>query len=231
MPGRITAIKTQERRKDRVSIFLDGEYAFSLQDILAAGLRHGQELSEQDIEKLTQQDAVEAAYEGALHYLSFRPRSEDEMRRYLQKRGMGDEGTKQVLDRLRRAGLVRDSEFVRFWVENREAHRPRGVVALRAELRRKGVSDEEIALALTGVDEEANAMNAARQVAHRLARLGEDLYRRRLLGYLQRRGFGYEVARRVADQLWAEITAQGETDSRERALPDEHKERNSKEWE
>ncbi len=84
---------------------------------------------------------------------------------------------------------------------------------------------------MTSVDEEANAMNAARQVAYRLAHLGEDLYHRRLLGYLQRRGFGYEVARRVADQLWAEITAQGETDSRERALPDEHRERNSKEWE
>ena len=230
MPGKITAIRTQERRKDRVSVFLDDEYAFSLQSILAVGLRRGQELTEEDIRKLQQQDATETTYESALHYLSFRPRSEQEMRRYLLKRGAGDETIEQVLSRLRRAGLINDSEFVRFWVENREMHRPRGAWALRAELRQKGVGEEEIALALGDLDEEASALNAARQAANRLAHLGEELFRRRLLGYLQRRGFGYEVSRRAADHLWAEIAAQEEAEPCRRVLPDGHKERNPKEW-
>lgn len=218
---RITAIQAQERRRDRVNVFLDDEYAFSLQSILAVGLRHGQELTEEDIQALQKQDAVESAYEGALHFLSYRPRSEEEMRRYLRKRGAAVDAVSLVLARLQHAGLVDDGQFVQFWVENRAAHRPRGAAGLRAELRQKGVSNEAIAEALTGLDEEGNAMNAARQVAERLAPKGEQLFRRRLLGFLQRRGFGYEVSRRVTDHLWAEVAAQQEADPHKRATPDE----------
>jgi len=231
MPSKITAIKPQERRKDRVNIFLDDEYAFSLQSILAAGLRHGQELTEEDVRRLQQQDAVETMYENALHYLSFRPRSEQEMRRHLQKRGADEDITEQVLGRLKRAGLINDAEFVRFWIENRETHRPRSAWVLRTELRQKGISEEQIALALSDLDEESSALNAARRVVSRWESLDEETFYRRLLGYLQRRGFSYEISRRVADHLWAAMEAQKGTALNERALPDEHKERNSKEWE
>lgn len=220
MAGKITAIKAQKKRKGRVSVFLDDEYAFSLQSTVAAGLRRGQELTEEDIQRLRQQDAAEAAYESALHYLSFRPRSECEIRRYLQRRGTDDPTIEHVLDRLRRAGLANDSEFVRFWVESREAHRPRSARALRAELRQKGVDDAEISQALDALDEEASALNAARQVIKRLAHLDQEAFHRRLLGYLQRRGFGYEISRKVTTHIWSEMVAQGETVFDKRAVPD-----------
>ena len=173
-------------------------------------VRIGQELTDQEIEVLRRRDASERAYENALRYLSYRPRSEYEMQRYLQRRGADDGTTKEVIDRLRRARLVNDVEFARFWLENREAYRPRGRWALRAELRQKGVANEIIDLVLRDLDEETSAMKAAERRAQRLARLDEQTFRRRLLGFLRRRGFDYEISRRTANRLWHQVgTAEG----------------------
>ena len=63
---------------------------------------------------------IESVYEKALFYLSFRPRSEQEMRRYLHDKGLDEERGEQILGRLKRAHLVDDQDFARFWVESRE---------------------------------------------------------------------------------------------------------------
>ena len=89
----VTALRIQARRTDRVNVFVDGEYAFSLQSILAAELRLDQELDEAQVAALKRRDLIEWTYERTLNFLSFRPRSEQEVRRYLAKREV-DEGVK-----------------------------------------------------------------------------------------------------------------------------------------
>ncbi len=213
MSGKITAIEAQKWRKDRVSVFIDDEYAFSLQDILAARLKRGQMLSDQEIASLRQQDAVESIYEKALHYLSFRPRSEQEMRRYLRDKGLDEGPSEQIVARLKRAHLVDDQDFAQFWVQSRQMHRPRGRRALRAELSRKGVPRDVIDGSIQDIDEEAQAFQAARTVAHRLASLEQRVFFHRLLGYLQRRGFGYDVAIKVIRELWQETSSEREMEA------------------
>jgi regulatory protein len=221
MTGKVTAVKVQKRRRDRVSVFLDGEYAFALQGAVAAELRVGQDLTDREIEALQRRDAAEVGHERALHYLSFRPRSEWEMRRYLQRKGLDDDGIDSVLSRLRQARLIGDQDFARFWVENRGAFSPRGPWALRGELRRKGIDRSIIDSVLGDVDEEAGAMQVAERAARRLASLDEQAFRRRLLGRLQRRGFSYDVSRRICDRLWRQVGAQGDMNPLERAWPDD----------
>lgn len=201
----VTALVAQKRNRDRANVFLDGEYAFSLSNVLAAELRVGQELSPEEIRTLRERDAVERAFSRSLNYLSYRPRSEEEMSRYLRDKGVDDAAAEQVLSRLRRSGLLDDEAFARFWVDNREAHRPRSRWALGVELRRKGVPSEAIDSAVSSVDEDASAMRVARKALHRYAHLDRDIFYRRLLGRLQRRGFGYATARKVVDTLWGEI--------------------------
>jgi len=126
MPGKITSLRLQRHARARVSVSLDGQYAFSVHATLAAGLHKGQELTDEEIDQLRERDTGERAYERALHYLSFRPRSVWEVRGYLRKRGVASASIDLALGRLRRAGLVDDDRFARFWVENRESFRPRG---------------------------------------------------------------------------------------------------------
>jgi len=201
----ITALTAQRRKRNRVNVFLDGEYAFSLQDTLAATLHPGQEVDERAIAELRRRDVVEDAYDRALNYLTYRPRSAWEIRRYLEKRGLGEDAQAVVLERLTRAGLVNDREFAQFWVENRAAHRPRGRRALRAELRQKGIATEVVEAAVSDVDEDAAALAVGEGRARRLLSLDRQGFRQRLYGYLQRRGFSYEVCRRVTDRLWEQM--------------------------
>ena len=217
MSGKVTALRVQKSGRDRVRVFVDGEHAFSLQSTVAAGLHKGQELTDGEIGRLRERDDAERAYERALHYLSFRPRSTWEVRLYLQKRGVTEASIDLALARLQRARLVDDREFARFWVDNRESFRPRGRWALRAELRQKGIAPEIIESAIEAVDEEANAMTAARRRAHRLDRSDEQTYRRRLMGFLRRRGFSTEISRGVVSRLWSEFGAQQEADPEQRA--------------
>ena len=191
MAGTITSMSFQKRNRDRVNVYLDGAFAFGLAAIRAAHLRVGQVLSDDDIVRLREQDDVERSYERALNFLSYRPRSEAEIRRNLRGKDVADEVIEDVVERLVRAGLVNDAEFARYWVDNRQEYRPRGVRALRHELRQKGVSDAAISDALVNVNEEAGARRVAKVGARRYEHLDASAFRRKLGAYLARRGFSY----------------------------------------
>jgi regulatory protein len=201
MAGTITALRFQKRNKDRVNVYVDGRFAFGLVAIEAAHLKVGQTLSDDDIARLQVQDEVGQAYERALNFLSYRPRSETEVRRNLRKKGIEEAVIEMVVDRLMRAGLLDDQEFARYWVENRLRFKPRGAHALRHELREKGVSDSVIADALASLDEETAARKVAEAGARRLSHLEPRDFRRKLVAYMARRGFSYAVSEPLVEEM------------------------------
>jgi regulatory protein len=208
---RITAIEPQKNNPSRVNIYLDDEFAFGLSRFIAGWLEEGQELDEEKILALQTDDAVENSYQKAIHFLSYRPRSSAEVRKNLGKRGIPQNLIEITMDRLEKAGLVNDHEFARIWIENRNSFQPRSKSLLRLELRRKGLSDEVVQLALSEeqVDEEILAIKAARNYARRLA--GKDWleFRKKLMGYLARRGFSYSTLSSVILKTWKEIHTAG----------------------
>ena len=211
MAGKVTALVAQKRNKERVNVYLDGEFAFGLAAIEAIRLHKGQELSEAEIARLKALDEVEVAHEAALKFLSYRPRSVAEVRKRLQEK-YSPEAVEAVLGRLIEASLLDDQAFARYWVENREQFEPRSARALRFELRRKGVPDSDIRASLEEVDEEDTAFRAARAQARRLNGQDGQVFRKRLGDFLLRRGFGYEVIKHVVNRLWEERAADGSHD-------------------
>ena len=204
MTGTITSLVVQERNKERVSVYIDGEFAFGLAMIEALKLRKGQQLSAEEIARLRALDEIEVAHENALNFLSYRPRSTHEVHRKLEERKFSQQAVEKVLERLDHAGLLDDEAFARYWVENREQFGPRSVRALRQELRQKGVPDSIVAAALEGLDEEDTAYRAASHQARRLAGLDRQVFSKKLGDFLTRRGFSYAVSRDVIKRLWAE---------------------------
>ena len=207
MAGKITKLEFQKKNPDRVSVFLDGRFAFGLPAIIAARLKRDQVLSDADIESLQAEGAVEEAYGRTLNYLSYRPRSRAEVERYLQKRDLSPGGIEAVAERLERAGLLDDEAFARYWVENRERNRPKGLRALRYELRGKGISNETIERVLVSVDVPDSAYRSSTRKAQQLAHLDRGAFTKKIIEYLARRGFDYEVARETAGRHWAELAA------------------------
>jgi regulatory protein len=203
MAGTITALRVQQGNRERVSVFVDGEYAFGVSLAVALGLRKGQALTEDEISRLQAADDRERAYQQAVRYLGIRPRSRAELARYLHEKGFAPECAADALARLEQQGYVDDAAFARFWLDNRARFRPRGEQALRHELRQKGVDPEAMEAALSDLDEDAAAWSALEPRLARWQGLEREVFYQKAMGFLARRGFGYTVARSACDRAWA----------------------------
>ncbi len=203
----ITALVYQQNRRERVDVFLDDAPAFSLAAILAAPLAIGQCLTDEAIAELRAADGREQALARAVHFLSFRPRSEAEVRRYLVDRGVAESDVEAVLERLRRLGYLDDEAFAQAWVTSRGRLHPRGTQALRYELQQKGISPDIIRTVLSELKPDELAYAAAQQPAARWRQLDAGSFRQKMSAYLSRRGFSYDVIRTTVDRLLREADA------------------------
>ena len=204
MERTITAIEAQKHNRSRVNISLDGAYAFALDQLTAAWLKPGVRLNEQQIAQLLAKDEQQSAYSRALHFLSFRARSHQEVRTYLERKGYTAEVIEAVLAQLEEDSFLDDARFSREWVENRTTFRPRSQSMLGWELKHKGVSPEaiETALAEADLDDAHLAFEAAQRALGRYADLPWEDFARKLGAYLQRRGFSAQVTWATIRQLW-----------------------------
>jgi regulatory protein len=201
----ITALEVQKRNTERVSVYLDGEFAFGLPLMEAAKLRKGQELSDEDVQTLREIDAVARACDRAIRLLARRPYSTAEIRRNLQSHGVAPPVIETALDKLSRLGYVDDQAFAQYWIENRERFKPRGPRALRYELRQKGVPDAIIEGALAEIETHDSAYRAAQGYMRRLHGLDQYTFQHKLGAFLARRGFEYDIVRDVIDQMISEL--------------------------
>lgn len=198
----ISDMTVQKKDQERVSVFLDGQFAFGLAMSVAAGLKIGQQLSVEDIELLQKKELVHKARQNALNLVSLRPRSEHEVRTHLRRKSYEEDHIDDVVAYLKGLDLLDDLAFANYWVEQRETFRPRSRFALSQELRQKGISRDVADMVLEQVDERAAAHRVVEKNAYRWAILPEDKYREKVAGFLQRRGFAYEVIREVMEESW-----------------------------
>ena len=209
--GTITGIEAQARaRSERVNVRIDGEYAFSLAAEEAVGLRVGDGLDARRVAELLEQDTARRAYHRALHFLAARPRSAFEVRRRLGAAGIAEEPASRVIERLQQQGLIDDAQFAAYWVEQRQAHRPKGPRALRSELRAKGVAVEAISPAIQTAAEDQGeaACRAGLREARRQRARDEPEFALALGKYLVRRGFDYGVIRAATTALWLRVRSE-----------------------
>lgn len=148
----------------------------------------------------------EKAFATALRLLAIRERSAGELRSKLRDKGYDAETVVHVLDRLQTHGLQDDGRFSDAYAES--AFRSKGVAGrvVQAELRRRGVDKETAAAAATRAPEDER--RAAREIAERrLARLESypaPVRARRLMSFLQRRGYGGDLATTIVRELISE---------------------------
>ncbi|MBI2980253.1 MAG: RecX family transcriptional regulator [Chloroflexi bacterium] len=207
--SKITALRIIKGPRKRANIFLEGKLAFSLEAEVVAKerLRVGQELSAEQIKALAESDHCQRCLDAAINYISYRPRSESELRTKLSQRGFDSDTQETVIARLKEQRLGGDMTFAQFWKENRETFSPRSRWLTGLELRRKGVASDIIDQVVGTIDDEDNAYRAARSKAYRLSRCEHQDFQRRLGDFLKRRGFNYEVINRIVERLWQEKDA------------------------
>ncbi len=202
----ITRLIATRGRAKKVKVYLDGEYAFSLEPDVAleAGLKPGQQFELPQIQGLEKQNLLRKALSCADRLLSFRPRSENELRQKLTQKGISAGILNDAMVYLKEKRLVDDEAFARYWTENRAAFSPRSRRLVQLELRQKGIAAELAEETSSLLDEETAAYQAGTRKASHLAGEEHDVFRRKLGEYLRRRGFGYDVIDRSVKRLWEE---------------------------
>jgi regulatory protein len=214
---RITTLEPQANSPERINLYVDGRFLLSVNAaiVLQMGLQLGQELLPDQLELLQREEAEQRAVDRALNYLSFRPRSREEVRRYLRRKETPPEIIDAALARLDRLDFVNDHSFAEFWIGTREQFSPRGARALKNELRMKGVDREVVNELVDDEQDGERALRAGRKKAMLLVNVPDMDYatfRNRLGSFLQRRGFAYEVTTRTVRALWKELGSAEEED-------------------
>ncbi len=210
-PVRITRIEIQKKRRDRVNIYLDGEFALGLSKeiLLRAALRVGDELPAGQIATLTADETLHQARTSALRLLGRRPRSEKEIHDRLREKEFGEDDITRVIDDLRGRGLLNDPEFARMFIRNALTLRPQGEIQLRQKLLLLGVArsviDDSLKEIMPGVDVEQMARTLAQRYLSRSGTRSKhtDPRKRRQLvaGMLARRGYAWSVITQVLQSL------------------------------
>jgi len=197
---KITKIEQQHKRKDRYSIFVDGEYSFALPDyeLVAAGITKTQELSEEELAKLQRLAIGSKVYDKAIHYLSFRPRSIKEVRDHLAGKDIDPNEIEETIVRLTTQGFLNDGTFAKSWIESRGLLKPSSKRKLVMELRQKGVAAEIIETVLEEISPE-DEVETIKQIAEKKIRTMPD--RRKLVDYLLRQGFSYSQIQTALSEL------------------------------
>ncbi len=188
---KVTSIKQQVKRADRYSIYLDGKYAFSLgeNELLKLGLHSGQELTESELATYHDESAYGKWFDRTLNLLSFRLRSEWELRDYLRRKDCPPEIIGRILNKLSINGYVNDEQFARGWVDNRRLLKSTSRRKLNMELKQKRIPADIIDKVLSEDTEQTDEREVLRQlVAKKRARYPDNL---KLMQYLARQGYNY----------------------------------------
>jgi regulatory protein len=214
--GRVTRISAARGRPGHVSVEVDGELLAILPERLLEeqGLAVGSILDPAEAAALQESGRVAAAMALANAFLAHRPRSTAEVTSRLRRAQVDEDTLQIVLDRLREQRLLDDTRFATLWVESRSSFQPRSARLLQHELRQKGVARdtiETVIAARSGDDEVDTAIAAGRKRLRAFASLDEETFRRRMAGFLARRGFNYAAVEPALRVLWAEQHATTES--------------------
>jgi len=199
----ITDIQPQRRRQSRVSVFLDGEFWTGMpQDVCALlHLKIGEEIDDQRKGEVEREVGESAALESALHLLSYRARSEKDLRKRLLDKDFNEAVVDAAMARVKEYGYVNDSDYSREVIESHQLT-GKGRRTTLWKLRSDGVDPDEAQQLIEEAYPEENEVEVALAWAsRRRVDLSDIKGRQRLTRQLLGRGFNYDVIRDVISQL------------------------------
>ncbi len=188
----ITDIKEQVKNPNKVSVFLDGVYVFSLtlnQLAEHKEVRINLNLEPEQVKALKKLSSLTNVYLNLLNLIYSRPRSEKEQRDKLRFKRLEDEEVEELISRLKTENHINDLEFALWWARNRKNSKPISTLKLKTELAQKGISNELVNQALeqefTSEDELASLKNLI------LKKRSKYPEQDKLIAHLASKGFKY----------------------------------------
>lgn len=202
----ITKISTQQKNAERYNIFLDEQYAFSVDEEVLARfqLKKGLELAELDLFQIQYEDDIRKATNSAIQYLSHRMRSEHEIRTYLKKKDQEEEVIEAVMRKLHELRYVNDEEFAAAYVRTQVNTTHKGPGNIARELREKGLDEKHIEAVMQEYSDELRVEHAVllgSKTARQNSRLSERMIKQKIEQALLRKGYPGDTIRIALEEI------------------------------
>ncbi|HET9721849.1 MAG TPA: regulatory protein RecX [Candidatus Saccharimonadales bacterium] len=196
---KITSIKQQVKNLDRVSIFVDGKYSFSLSldELITHKLKNDQELDATEVKKFKKISADGKLRARALEWLLNRPHSEREFRDYLYRKKVDKDQIESLVNEFTQKGYLDNAKFAG-WFTELQARRGKSDRAIRSELFKKGIARDSVdqALAQEG-GSELERLKAMASKKSKLSRYKSDP--QKLMQYLVSQGFNWQDVKQAVN--------------------------------
>lgn len=199
----ITDIKPQVKKQNRVSVFIDGKFAFGLDksDCTFMGLKIGTELTQERYDYIIDNAVYAKAYQKADRYIGFKMRTEKEVRNKLIEEGYSDEITERVIASMVKYKYIDDMSYAIMYAKDCRKLKKWGPERIKAELYKKGVKTEYIENALNESNSEDTAEIIDSLLEKRIKNTPIDLKeKQKHINFLLRRGFKYHDIKSVIEK-------------------------------
>lgn len=192
---RITDIQKQKHNSKRYSVFVDGEFAFGLDevDVLYYKLLNCDEISEEKFNYIKENVVFAKARDTAVKYLSFKARTEKEIVLKLREKEFSDDVIERVCELLKKYDYIDDYKYAGSFLRDKFNLKGFGANRIKFELKQRGVSSEIIEQVFleNEIDE---AQKAAELIERKYGVFEFDIKeKRRIEGFLARKGFSFSI--------------------------------------
>ncbi len=196
---KITSIKRQQKNKNRVSIYCDGEYFGALDEktFLDSRLKTGDELADAMWETLSVRGENEAAFNKALAYIARVMRSQKQIKEYLVKKGFEENAIDYATQKLIEYKYIDDESFAKMILSHQINVKHAGVMAIKQALYKKGIdkkTSDKVMLLYDTTEQQKNANILAEKMIKRYSKIEDAREKKRKISQaMLRRGFSWDI--------------------------------------
>lgn len=220
----ITKITRQKKNQECYNIYLNEEYAFSVDEgtLIKFGLTKGKILDSFEIDEITYEDEIAKAFNRALNFLSYQMRSEYEVKKKLLDTGFGESVVLEAIRKLEKLGFLNDETYSKALLETKKKTAKKGPKAIQQDLMKKGIdkqTQEKVLQSFTYEEQLQLAMELAEKTVKSNAKKTPTQIKQKIQDTLMRKGYTFDIVNEVLDQIelqrdddeWQELIAlQGE---------------------
>jgi regulatory protein len=202
MEKTITSLELQKKNPNRINVYLDNEFAFGISRFVGTWLKQGEKIDELSVTQLLEKDNREKAFQKALHFINYRPRSVHEVKEKLKELGFGGSIIDAVVNELLIKKYLDDCDYAENWIASRVRSKPRSQKMLEYELRKKHIPENIIEEALKSAPENGElALRLGKKYLRRFTHLDEKEFAKKMTGVFARRAFPFSVIKTALIEL------------------------------
>lgn len=198
----ITDIKPQVKNPTRCNIYLDNSFycGLELETVMRHRLKIGASVSPEDLDEIQAESETMRALDKALNFISRSQKTKKQVEDYLESKGYLKKTIEAVLDKMSAYKFVNDQNYAKDYAKSASKNKGKRLISL--ELKRKGVSIDDMSEALNDIDDETET-EAATKIAEKYLKNKEKTRENAIkcYKYLLSKGFDYETAKEAADKI------------------------------